>query len=128
MFYIFIFSQQQLNYHNKSLIICQQIISDNFIKISFVFSFSKKQEPMVRISSDDIAWRRPTLTGGNPQLQSALRSLTSVFDMGTGVSFSLSPPHYYLIEWSYSFKTRFKVKVKVTLNSIFFFLVKSSID
>ena len=98
MFYIFVFSQQQLNYHNKSLIICQQIISDNFIKISFVFSFSKKQEPMVRISSDDIAWRRPTLTGGNPQLQSALRSLTSVFDMGTGVSFSLSPPHYYLIE------------------------------
>ncbi len=40
------------------------------------------------------AWRRPTLTGGNPQLLSALRSLTSVFGMGTGVSFLLSPPHY----------------------------------
>uniref|UniRef100_UPI001C628839 hypothetical protein n=1 Tax=Mesobacillus zeae TaxID=1917180 RepID=UPI001C628839 len=25
------------------------------------------------------AWQRPTLTGGNPQLPSALRSLTSVF-------------------------------------------------
>ena len=67
------------------------------------------------------ARRRPTLTGGNPQLQSALRSLTSVFDMGTGVSFSLSPPHYYLVEWSDSFKTGFKVKVNITLNSIFSF-------
>ena len=42
------------------------------------------------------AWRRPILTGGNPQLLSALRSLTSVFGMGTGVSFLLSPPHYLL--------------------------------
>ena len=39
------------------------------------------------------AWQRPTLTGGNPPLPSALRSLTTVFDMGTGVSFLLSPPH-----------------------------------
>ena len=40
------------------------------------------------------AWRRPTLTEGNPQLPSALKSLTSVFGMGTGVTFSLSPPDY----------------------------------
>jgi hypothetical protein len=39
-----------------------------------------------------VAWRRPTLTGGIPQLPSALRSLTSVFGMGTGVTFSPSPP------------------------------------
>ena len=32
-------------------------------------------------------WQRPTLTGGNPQLPSALKSLTSVFGMGTGVTF-----------------------------------------
>jgi hypothetical protein len=38
------------------------------------------------------AWRRPTLTGGIPQLPSAQRSLTSVFGMGTGVTFSPSPP------------------------------------
>ena len=43
-----------------------------------------------------IAWRRPTLTGGNPQLPSALRSLTSVFGMGTGVTFSLSSPNYFI--------------------------------
>ena len=30
----------------------------------------------------------------NPQLPSALRSLTSVFGMGTGVTFSLSPPDF----------------------------------
>ena len=42
------------------------------------------------------AWRLPTLTGGNPQLPSALRSLTSVFGMGTGVSFLPSSPHYLL--------------------------------
>ena len=39
------------------------------------------------------AWQRPTLAGGNPQLPSALRSLTSVFGMGTGVSFLPSLPH-----------------------------------
>ena len=39
------------------------------------------------------AWRRPTLTGGNPQLPSALKSLTSVFGMGTGVTSSPSSPN-----------------------------------
>ena len=39
------------------------------------------------------ARQRPTLTKGNPSLQSALRSLTSVFGMGTGVTFLPSPPH-----------------------------------
>ena len=37
-------------------------------------------------------WQRPTLTGGNPQLPSALKSLTSVFGMGTGVASSPSSP------------------------------------
>lgn len=36
--------------------------------------------------------------GENPQLPSALRSLTSVFGMGTGVTFSLSPPDYLIFE------------------------------
>ena len=44
----------------------------------------------------NLAWQRPTLAGGNPQLLSALKSLTAVFGMGTGVSFSLSPPHFFL--------------------------------
>ena len=34
--------------------------------------------------------RRSTLTGGNPQLPSTLKSLTAVFGMGTGVTSSLS--------------------------------------
>ena len=51
------------------------------------------------------ARRRPTLTGGNPQLPSALRSLTSVFGMGTGVTFSPSPPDYLILRF-YSLKTR----------------------
>ena len=38
------------------------------------------------------AWQRPTLAGGNPQLPSALKSLTTVFEMGTGVTSSLLPP------------------------------------
>ena len=62
-----------------------------------------------------IAWRRPTLTKGNPSLQSALRSLTSVFGMGTGVSFSLSPPHWvlFLIELNlHSLKTGLKFESK----------------
>lgn len=39
-----------------------------------------------------LAWQRPTLTGGDPQLPSALKSLTSVFGMGTGVTSSPSLP------------------------------------
>ncbi len=38
------------------------------------------------------AWQRPTLAGGSPQLPSALKNLTSVFGMRTGVTSSLSPP------------------------------------
>ena len=44
-----------------------------------------------------VAWRRPALTGGNPQLPSALKSLTAVFGMGTGVTSSLMPPD--CIKW-----------------------------
>ena len=59
--------------------------------------------------------------GENPQLPSALRSLTSVFGMGTGVTFSLSPPDLFyqtciiihvldifssVISKNYSLKTR----------------------
>src|SRR5699024_11174327 len=43
------------------------------------------------------AWQRPTLTEGNPQLPSALESLTAVFGMGTGVTFLPLPPDQYLI-------------------------------
>ena len=41
-----------------------------------------------------VAWQCPTLTGGDPQLPSALKSLTSVFGMGTGVASSPSLPDY----------------------------------
>ena len=43
------------------------------------------------------AWQRPTLAGGSPQLPSALKSLTTVFGMGTGVTSSLSPPDLFVI-------------------------------
>ncbi len=46
---------------------------------------------------NNIAWRRPTLTGARPQLPSALESLTSVFGMGTGVtSLPSSPDNIHL--------------------------------
>ena len=67
------------------------------------------------------AWRRPALTKGNPSLQSALRSLTSVFGMGTGVSFLLSPPHYFIwLSKRCSLKTGFeesfqKIKQRIIL-------------
>ena len=38
------------------------------------------------------AWRRPTLAGAKPRLPLALKSLTSVFGMGTGVTSSPKPP------------------------------------
>ena len=43
------------------------------------------------------AWRRPTLAGAKPQLPSALKSLTTVFGMGTGVTSSQSLPDNELI-------------------------------
>ena len=48
------------------------------------------------ILASRIARQRPSLAGGNPQLHSALRSLTAVFGMGTGVAFLPSPPHNIL--------------------------------
>src|SRR5690625_7006030 len=38
------------------------------------------------------AWRRPTLAETKSQLPSALKSLTTVFEMGTGVTSSLLLP------------------------------------
>ena len=49
---------------------------------------------------NNIAWQRPTLTG-KTQLPSALKNLTSVFGMGTGVTSSLSPPDTYLSNKNY---------------------------
>ena len=52
-----------------------------------------------------IAWRRPTLAGVKPQLPWALKSLTSVFGMGTGVTSSLSPPDIIYVWGCYTLKT-----------------------
>jgi hypothetical protein len=54
-----------------------------------IIQFVKKT---THLGCSKIAWRRPTLTGGILQLPSAQRSLTSVFGMGTGVTFLPSPP------------------------------------
>ena len=84
--------------------------SDNSPNRETTFSFKKNSASRTRtydimINSHallptelwrNLTWRLPTLTGGNPQLPSALRTLTSVFGMGTGVSFSLSSPHYFI--------------------------------
>ena len=51
------------------------------------------------------ARQRPSLTKGNPSLQSALRSLTSVFGMGTGVTFLPSSPHIFFVRERCSLKT-----------------------
>ena len=43
-----------------------------------------------------VAKRRSTLTGGSPQLPSTLKSLTSVFGMGTGVTSLPSSLHLHM--------------------------------
>ena len=45
-----------------------------------------------------LAWRRSTLAGGVPQLPSTLKSLTSVFGMGTGVTSLPSSPDYFFLK------------------------------
>ena len=58
----------------------------------------KQKEQVVRLFFFEfIAWRRPTLAGAKPQLPSALKSLTTVFGMGTGVTSSQSLPDNELI-------------------------------
>jgi hypothetical protein len=55
---------------------------------------NKKRWNDVMYVSPFYARRRSTLTGGSPQLPLTLKSLTSVFGMGTGVTSSLSSPSY----------------------------------
>jgi hypothetical protein len=57
----------------------------HFFTISCPFGQHKKTQPLKGCAS--FAWQRPTLTGTKSQLPSAQRSLTSVFGMGTGVTF-----------------------------------------
>jgi hypothetical protein len=52
------------------------------------FLSPRKQKKTITMIVFFRAWQRPTLTGTKSQLPSALRSLTSVFGMGTGVTFS----------------------------------------
>ena len=70
----------------------------------------------------EIAWQRPTLTGGNPQLPSALKSLTSVFGMGTGVTSSPSLPdniHFRKDTYNYNiFSNFFKNKFIFILSKL----------
>ena len=69
------------------------------------------------------AWQRPTLTGGDPQLPSALKSLTSVFGMGTGVASSPSLPDYLVRK-----KIILSKLGNVILGKLRIILVKSSND
>ena len=59
---------------------------------------SKVKESLGTKNKHRIAQRRPTLTGGNPQLPSAQKSLTSVFGMGTGVASLPSSLDYKVFE------------------------------
>src|SRR5699024_10753865 len=81
---------------------------------------------MIKINN---AWQRPTLTGPKVQLPSALRSLTAVFGMGTGVSFLLPSPHIvcYISNLLRSLKTEYQLVFSYLLN-LNWFVVKSSTD
>ena len=99
----------------------------------FYFCFLNRAEPSVSMVVGHkktplntqrciFAKRRPTLTGGSPQLPSALKSLTSVFGMGTGVTSSPSSP-----DLSYLFsKTVFIISILMIITSIFFMNVACS--
>jgi hypothetical protein len=53
--------------------------------------YKKDTSSLVSLVSFFFAWQRPTLAE-KPQLPLALKSLTSVFGMGTGVTSSLLSP------------------------------------
>ncbi len=85
-----------------------------------------------------LAWQRPTLTGGSPQLPSAQKSLTTVFGMGTGVTSLLLPPDYFdvrstanLFVW-FLFLLLLRTDVRSIIeqfpSSIFLFLVVKGIQ
>ena len=92
-----------------------------------IFSFIQTKKPLPESVTTffHIDQRRPTLTGGDPQLPSAQKSLTAVFGMGTGVA-SLPSSLDYLV---------LKDKIHYTMLSGFFklffknfFLVRSKLD
>ena len=63
------------------------------LRCLLVWGFLVNKKPnLVRLGLG--AKRCPTLTGGSPQLPSALESLTSVFGMGTGVASLPSSLHF----------------------------------
>ena len=74
-----------------------------FFNLRFIF-FENTKKDQLKTADLRFAWQRPTLTGGDPQLPSALKSLTSVFGMGTGVTSLPSSPDIY--KELRSFKTR----------------------
>ncbi len=67
------------------------------------------------------ARQRPSLTKGNPSLQSALRSLTSVFEMGTGVTFLPSSPHIF--NWENVVLSKLNLQNRGEPNPLKFFFV-----
>ena len=73
--------------------------------------------PTELLRNNNTAWQRPSLTGGNPQLHSALRSLTSVFEMGTGVASPLLSPDF-LFFWRSFVPSKLNISSHVSLKTI----------
>jgi hypothetical protein len=76
--------------------------------------------PTELLRNKDNARQRPSLTKGNPSLQSALRSLTSVFEMGTGVTFLPSSPHIF--NWENVVLSKLNLQNRGEPNPLKFFL------
>ncbi len=65
------------------------------MEFDFKIGIKKTTERYARSSSALLPGNVLSSQGEIPQLLSALRRLTSVFGMGTGVAVSLSPPDFY---------------------------------
>ena len=70
------------------------------LRLFFHFKQNKKVITDYSVMTFFGAQRRPTLAGGDPQLPSALKSLTSVFGMGTGVTSSPSSLDFFGFQYT----------------------------
>ena len=122
------FHKSNIDNNITQSLIWQQLfscISKEILLYTSNYDLLEKKKPFYnRMTSS--AWQRPTLTGGSPLLPSALKNLTSVFGMGTGVTSSPSLPDKLSLFAQNWIKPTLKLKIALRLFNLY--LGKSSID
>ena len=95
--------------------------------IFYLFSYKKRAASIAALFL--FAWQRPTLARDKPSLPSALKSLTSVFGMGTGVTSSPLPPsNFFLFIVPFSSMDNYYYNFLIAVVNTFLNIILSKLD